>query len=151
MGFKFQDYEHLLRLAGLFAAGIFLFFVTQAVLVPADFGKYGHYRAGALDVAAGKPVVHGGERACVTCHEDVVTTRAPGRHARVRCESCHGPHAAHAREEAKGVKPDPATLCVRCHEQSPARPPAFPQVKSVDHAGGESCTTCHQAHAPGVS
>jgi predicted CXXCH cytochrome family protein len=151
MRFKFQDSEHLLRMAVLFAAGTFAFFVAQAVLVPADFGKYGHYRAGALDTVAGKPLMYAGEQACVDCHADVVAARAPGRHARVRCESCHGPHAAHAADQAKGIRPDPATLCVRCHEKNPARPAAFPQVKSADHAGGESCTTCHQAHAPGVS
>lgn len=150
MGFKFRDYEHLLRLAALFGAGTLVFVVAQAVLVPADFGKYGHYRAGALDAVAARPLVHAGERACAECHEEVVTARAPGRHAAVRCESCHGPLAAHARGEAEAKKPDPKALCVRCHEKSPARPAAFPQVNAAEHAGGESCATCHQPHAPRV-
>lgn len=153
MGTKFQDYEHLLRLAGLFVIGVLVFVAAQSVLVPADFGTYGHYRAGALVTAAAHAPVYAGERTCVDCHEDVATARAPGKHARVRCESCHGPLAAHATSpgEAKVVKPDPKVLCVRCHEKTPARPAAFPQVNSVEHSGGERCTTCHQPHAPTVS
>jgi predicted CXXCH cytochrome family protein len=146
MRFRFKDGEHLLRLAALFGAGLLLFFAAQAVLVPADFGKYGHYRAGALTTVAARPIVHAGERACVECHEDIMSAKAAAKHARVRCESCHGPQAAHAAGEREAVKPEVRTLCVRCHERNPARPAAFPQVNAVEHAGGESCTTCHQPH-----
>jgi predicted CXXCH cytochrome family protein len=128
-----------------------VFVAAQAVLVPADFGRYGHYRAGALDAAAERPLVHAGEGACASCHEEVVIARAPGKHAGVRCESCHGPLAAHAAGERDAVRPDAKTLCVRCHEQTPARPAAFPQVNAAEHAGGESCISCHQPHAPAVN
>jgi predicted CXXCH cytochrome family protein len=150
MRFKFADYEHLLRLAALFGAGVAVFLAAQAVLVPADFGRYGHYRAGALDTAMARPLVHAGEAACAACHEDVAAARAPGAHARVRCESCHGPQAAHAAGDPPPARPDSSTLCARCHEKEPARPRAFPQVDSLEHASGERCTTCHAAHAPRV-
>ena len=48
MGVLFGHKEHLLRVAGLFVAGVLAFLVLQAFLVPRGFGVYGHYRAGAL-------------------------------------------------------------------------------------------------------
>ena len=49
MGVLFGHRGHLLRVAGLFAAGVLAFLVLQAFLVPKGFGVYGHYRAGALE------------------------------------------------------------------------------------------------------
>jgi predicted CXXCH cytochrome family protein len=146
---RFRDYEHLLRLALVFAAGTLVFFILQAVLVPKDFGELGHYRTSAVTDNRERPLVYAGEARCSDCHEDVRAARSEGGHARVRCESCHGPHAAHAAGEASGLRPDPG-FCTRCHGADAARPPRFPQVNPVEHSGGEACTTCHQAHAPGL-
>ena len=44
----FGHREHLVRVAGLFLAGVVVFVVLQALLIPEGFGLYGHYRAGAL-------------------------------------------------------------------------------------------------------
>lgn len=148
---RWKDSEHLLRMAGLFGVGTFLFLIAQAVLVPADFGQVGHYRTGALAANRARPIAFAGEPACVACHQDVGDAKAANQHRGVRCEACHGPQAAHAASgEGKVKRPDAATLCVRCHSAGTARPASFPQVDVKEHAGGEICTSCHAAHAPRI-
>ena len=44
-----KEAAHLLRFGGLFLVGITVFFGVRQALVPAEFGKYGHFRPGALD------------------------------------------------------------------------------------------------------
>jgi predicted CXXCH cytochrome family protein len=120
------------------------------MVVPKDFGKYGHYRAGALDAAAAKPVSYAGQEACAMCHEEQVSARSGGRHAGIACESCHGPLAAHANDPTSLTpkRPDSGVLCVRCHEKDAAKPKAFPQVATAGHFTGEACHTCHKPHNP---
>lgn len=148
MGSGWKDSEHLLRLAGLFGAGILLFLGLQAVLVPADFGELGPYRTSALEANRQRPVAFAGEAACAECHADVIEARQTNRHQGVRCEACHGPQAAHAEGGPKPERPDAVSLCARCHERLAARPRAFPQVDVREHAAGERCVTCHTPHAP---
>ena len=152
MGVLFGHKGHLLRVAGLFVAGVLAFLALQAWLVPQGFGVYGHYRAGALEENRVRPITFAGRAACVECHSDVPDAMRGGRHEAVRCEACHGPLAAHAADPAEkgAVRPDSQVLCGRCHAANVARPATFPQVKLVEHAGGEDCTTCHVAHSPGV-
>ena len=61
----FQDKEHLVRMAGIFAFGIVAFLVLQMLLVPDTFGLYGHYRAAAIGDQARKPLAYAGRGACV--------------------------------------------------------------------------------------
>lgn len=151
MSSRWKDSEHLLRLAGLFGVGIFMFLVAQAVLVPADFGEVGHYRTGALAANRARPISFAGEPACVSCHSDVGETKEANQHRGVRCEACHGPQARHAESgEDKPPRPDAGALCVRCHGSGIGRPAAFPQVDVKEHSGGEVCTSCHAAHAPRI-
>lgn len=144
--------EHLVRVVGLFLAGVVCFVVLQALLIPEGFGRYGHYRAGALDDARARGLTYAGRAACIECHADAADAAKGGGHAAVHCEACHGPLAAHAEDptKQKAVKPDPKLLCVRCHQASVARPATFPQQDAAEHAGGESCTTCHVAHHPAM-
>jgi hypothetical protein len=145
----FRSYEHLLRLGALFTAGVALFLVLQLLLVPADYGLSGPYRAGAITQNMARPVVYAGQVACVGCHTDVEDTRTPNAHARVSCESCHGPLAAHALDPATAApRPDPRAACAVCHLPDPAKPPAFKTVSFADHADEGACTACHPAHAP---
>ncbi len=141
---------HLVRVAALFVAGIVVFLVLQALMVPKGFGAYGHYRPGAIDDNRARPLAHAGRDACVECHADVWEVLQKGKHAGVRCEGCHGPLARHAEDPSvgKAVKPDPKVLCARCHQENAARPASFPQVDAAGHSGGESCTSCHKAHDP---
>ncbi len=152
----FKDKEHLVRMASLFAVGIGAFLVLQYAFVPAGFGRYGHYRPGALDDnrdPAKHPVHYAGRAACEDCHGDVVEARKGSRHERIGCEACHGPSARHASNptEVKPTRPDPRAVCIRCHSASASRPKAFPQVVVAEHADEGPCTSCHKAHAPKIS
>ena len=146
----FKDYEHLVRLAALFAGGTALFFVVRMLLVPADFGLFGHYRAGAVALNQSRAISFAGQQACAECHTDIVELRQSGKHAKVGCESCHGPHAKHAAapDQAAARKPDPRKSCLPCHAALAARPRGFPQVVVAEHADDGACTTCHNPHRP---
>jgi uncharacterized CHY-type Zn-finger protein len=149
---RFRDSEHLVRLVGLFAAGILVFLVLRMVMVPKSFGVYGHYRAGALlDLRARDPV-YAGRAACADCHDDIVAQRVGSRHAQIGCESCHGALAAHAAdpEAVKPELPEATPLCERCHQANVARPHGFPQVDPAEHAEGSPCTECHSPHHPEI-
>jgi len=145
----FHDSQHLVRMAGLFVIGTTAFFVVRAMMIPDDFGVYGHFRAGAIDDNARRVLAYAGREACAECHEEEFDTVGGNRHAGVHCESCHGPLAAHAADPmAELVElPKIEQLCLRCHSKSTARPAFFPQVDS-EHSEGESCDACHQSHQP---
>ncbi len=148
----FRDSEHLFRLALLFVAGVAVFLVVRALLVPAGFGELGHYRTGAIEDNRARPLAFAGHAACAECHDEVAAKLAGDGHARVACESCHGPLAAHV-ADPDAVKPElPAvtTLCARCHELNQARPDKHPQVDVDAHSEGNACTECHDQHAPRV-
>ena len=145
----FKDVEHLFRLAAIFAIGLLVFAVARAELVPADFGKFGHYRASAVDEIAARPIHYAGQKACAECHTDVVETRAPSRHKAISCETCHAPLARHAAgdDTFTFVKLDATPLCVRCHATKTGKPSRYPRVDINDHAD-DPCITCHQPHDP---
>jgi hypothetical protein len=142
--------EHLVRLALVAAVLVVIFFAIRRAVVPVGFGKYGHYRAPSLDDIRARPISFAGHEACEACHDEVVKTKVAGKHAHVNCEACHGPAAKHADDpfNNQAVKPDPATLCVRCHEADAAKPKSFPQVVSREHYGGSGCGDCHNPHHP---
>jgi len=146
----FRDIEHLLRLFGLLVLSGVVFLVVRAVLVPGDFGVYGHFRAGAMDDVRAHAMKFAGRAACEECHVDVVEQRAGGAHVGIGCESCHGALADHAADptEVTPVLPEVPALCVGCHAASPYRPKSFPQVDVDEHSMGESCTECHSPHHP---
>jgi hypothetical protein len=153
LGGRFKDVEHLVRVAALFLGGLLLFLVLKAALVPETFGRYGHYRAGALDDARARPVAFAGGGACADCHGDALEALKQGKHAGVRCEACHGPLAAHAQaEDPAAAKPQRPTaeLCPVCHAANVAKPAGFPQVQVKEHAEPGTCLECHKAHQPGV-
>jgi predicted CXXCH cytochrome family protein len=149
---KFRDVEHLFRLAAIFLAFLVVFLIARAILVPADFGVYGHYRASAVDDERARLPVYAGQQTCADCHSDIVEIRAAARHAAIACESCHGPLAAHANDPdaLKPKLPEMATLCVQCHAARTGKPKRYPTVDVAEHAGGESCATCHSSHNPRI-
>ena len=139
-------------MALVLATGVLVFLAIRQAIIPADFGKYGHYRAGAMKDVRARPISYAGKDLCEACHTDVATLKNAGVHKGVACESCHGPSAAHTEDPSgtKAIKPEIATLCVRCHEAEPARPKNFPQVVSKEHAGDVSCAECHKPHSPKI-
>jgi len=145
-----RDSAHLIRPALVLLAGLGVFLAVRAAVVPKSFGRYGHYRAAALDLIRSRPISYAGQDTCVMCHDDEAKARAAGRHAHVACEACHGPQAQHANDPGsiKPPLPDVANLCRRCHEQDAAKPASFPQVATAEHSGGALCNTCHQPHNP---
>lgn len=147
-----RDANHLLRVAGIFGIGLVLFLVARAWLVPADFGRYGHYRAGALDDNRARAATFAGKVACLDCHSDVADGQKGSKHAAVSCEACHGPLARHVdNPDVKPAKLDAAVLCVTCHRATAGRPAKFPQVHPKEHSGGAACTSCHKPHHPEIS
>jgi hypothetical protein len=148
----FRDAGHLFRFAGLFVVAFLVFWGIRGFVVPKTFGRYGHYRAAAMDEIAAHAAKFAGHEACETCHSDVADLKGKGKHEQVNCEACHGPLAAHAADPTvTPAKLDTATLCVRCHGASAARPKNFPQVDAADHSSGAPCETCHQPHSPGIA
>lgn len=150
---RWKDAGHLIRMALLFLLGISAFLAARALFVPAGFGRYGHYRAGALDDNRAQPLRYAGRQACGDCHGDVLEARKGSRHERIGCEACHGPLGRHAEdpESAKPVLPDKNGICLHCHLREPARPATFPQVDPAEHAGKDPCGDCHSAHHPEIS
>ena len=153
MNGRFKDQEHLIRMGGLLLAGVVAFFALRGILVPKDFGEYGHYRAGALDDNRARQIVYAGQKACTDCHTEVVEARKGSRHATIGCESCHGPLAKHAAEPAaeKPRRPDAKTVCLVCHLENTAKPVKFPQVNPKDHGDAKPCNECHKPHHPKVT
>ena len=149
---RFKDVEHLVRLAALFAAALLVFTIARAALIPADFGKLGHYRASAIDDVRAKPLMHAGQAACAECHSDVVDLKAKARHKGIACESCHGPLATHAdgTTPEKPKLPVATPLCIHCHAANTGKSKRYPTVDIKEHAGTESCLTCHKPHDPRI-
>jgi hypothetical protein len=145
-----RDWAHLIRPAVVLVIGLGIFLIARAAIVPKGFGRYGHYRPGALELVRSKPISYAGQDTCVLCHDDQAKVRAAGKHAHVSCEACHGPLAKHADDPGalKPKLPDVANLCRTCHEKDAAKPPSFPQVVTAEHSGGAPCNTCHVPHNP---
>jgi hypothetical protein len=149
MNRSFKDFEHLVRLAALFGAGLLVFVIARAALVPPDFGKYGHYRAGAIDDAAARPLSYAGRARCTECHEDVVIAAAPAKHKVIGCETCHGALLKHADDPAVEVaKADGQMLCLRCHAANTGKPTHHPTIVAKDHSDEDTCVSCHKPHDP---
>ena len=147
-----KDAGHLIRIALVFLAALGVFLVARTFIVPHSFGKYGHFRADAMTEIAARPVAFAGHDVCEACHSEVFELKKTGKHVNVKCEACHGPLAGHAEDPSSRVPPklDTAILCVKCHEANAAKPKAFPQVVSKEHAGEVACGTCHQPHRPKI-
>lgn len=145
-----KDREHLIRMAALFAAGLVLFLIARALLVPKDFYELGHFRTGALADNMARPLGFAGREACAACHPDIADESQGSRHAAVPCEACHGALAKHADDPAsvKPARPDGRTLCLVCHREDVASPKTFKQVSPKNHMGGQVCIPCHTPHHP---
>jgi len=142
--------DQVIRLAVLFAIAIAALIGARIVFVPRTFGELGHYRAAALDVAAGQQVMYAGTTACVDCHSDVAEVKGRSFHRGLACEVCHGPAAGHANDPtaSRPTIPRERGACLYCHEFLPSRPTGFPQIIEKLHNPMKPCTNCHHPHDP---
>ena len=150
--------KHVFRVFLALIAGVVVLVLGRAFFVPDTWGEYGAYRTAALEQHHGKAPRHGGNAACMECHEDEVEEIADGVHASLACEGCHAPLSTHIENEellAEMITRRSAELCLRCHERLEARPSSHPQIDPARHLeeqegepGPESCFDCHEAHSP---
>src|ERR1039458_3000302 len=113
-----RNAEHLVRVVLLLAIGTITFLLVRHVVIPRDFGKYGHFRPASMDDVRARPIKFAGHEACEACHADQVETKNKGKHANVGCEACHGPLARHVEDPVTVAAKPPVTAVSRdgCHE-----------------------------------
>lgn len=142
--------KQILSLAFLFALAIGALIVIRILLVPHSFGRYGHYRADAVDEIIAQEMNYAGYKACVDCHEEIYQLCQNSNHRGVSCETCHGPAAKHveAPDEFVPSAPRERGYCPLCHNYNPSRPTGFPQIITALHNPGRACMTCHDPHNP---
>ena len=92
---NFNIPAHIKRLILAFAVFISLFLLARHLLVPDSFGKYGPYRAAALDDYSLFETHYAGQKACFECHQDIEDVKSQDVHADIHCETCHGPGQKH--------------------------------------------------------
>lgn len=140
----------IISIAIIFGVIIAAFFIGRFLLVPKSFGKYGHYRADAVDEIASQKIKYAGYQTCTNCHNSIYNSIAKSHHKSVSCEACHGPAAKHADSpgEIKPIIPTEREHCLLCHNYNPSRPLGFPQVIADSHNPGITCKSCHKPHDP---
>lgn len=159
----FKMPPQIVRLVLLTLAIVGSYFVARAFLTPQSFGKFGWYRANALEELASHTPVFAGKKACDECHSDILEKLAKGAHKTLSCEACHGVSRLHAEnpniaagkqteEEVTGKTTGgrielTGSHCIRCHEANPSRPAWFKQIVVKEHYEGK-CTDCHVPHQP---
>lgn len=142
--------EQIKRLSIIIVILLGLFFVARFLLIPEDFGEYGHYRTSAVNNIISQEIQYAGHQICYDCHDDIVTEKQSSYHKKVNCEVCHGPAALHVKEEGdiELRAPRERDYCPICHEYLPSRPTGFPQIISASHNPMKACITCHNPHDP---
>ncbi len=149
--------SHLYRLGALFIVFIVGFLVIKQIATPSSWNYEAWYRGASLTEDANKPMLHGGNDSCRTCHEEVVKETKKLKHKNLSCEGCHGPLATHVRGEEKIADAEVINQsrwqCLNCHAELISKPDDFPQFtdevdKHTTLIEGEVCLKCHDAHDP---
>ncbi len=154
--------SHVKRIIGGIVVFAVLGLVVKTLMTPASFGKYGHYRADAIQEEAAGDIRHWTNASCLSCHEHEAKYHARGNHKTISCEFCHGPYADHVADGKKtGTLPvktgdEIKVLCLRCHNKAiKARPEdVIKTVVMPDHLKKQdvkvthTCNQCHYVHAP---
>ena len=159
------------RLLIVFGCFLGIFLLLRVFLVPKSFGEYGHYRGDALKEIASLNVKFVPREKCTSCHETNAKMHTETEHAKINCQTCHGPGYKHVEyyekqsglqkadslrdtskespEEFRLVKSDEKAFCLKCHDTNAARPEkAIIQIDPADHHANKKCVKCHNPHAP---
>ncbi len=159
---KSTYYSHVLRIV----LGLVVFAVVGLVgknlLTPKSFGKYGHYRADAIEEEANLEIRHWTNASCLSCHQHEANIHLNGLHKTISCEFCHGAYGDHIKDGKKvgtlPVKRDEEirVLCLRCHNRA-IKARSEEVIKTVvmpEHLESQKvklthiCNQCHHQHAP---
>jgi len=142
--------QQIVSLAILFAILLAGLIVARIILIPKSFGKYGHYRADAVEEIMALDINYAGAQVCEECHDDIAEVKNRSNHRNVSCEVCHGPAVKHteAPDEYTPGAPRERGYCPLCHGYDPSRPTGFPQIITELHNPGKPCMTCHNPHNP---
>ena len=161
-----KNINHLIRAGILALLAIIGFTVVRFLTLPESWGKYGHYRANAVNEEMARKPVYQGADTCKGCHIQKgkrgiypgYKDWSSGKHGVVNCENCHGPGNEHVIKHGTTtitINTSPE-ICLRCHLQLPARPSTSspfpqPQIELEKHMKGKSnitCIKCHNPHHP---
>src|SRR5450759_2217503 len=140
---KFYIPPQIPRLAIAFAIFITLFLVLRHFLVPDTFGKYGPYRAAAMDDYMSLEIHNSGQQACFACHQDIEDLKAQDVHSEIHCETCHGPGQKHviSGDAADILKPAGREFCGKCHAMNAAKKKnTINQIDLNKHNIDKNCT-----------
>lgn len=124
------------------------YIVARHFLTPPTFGRYGHYRAAALEDLSARGPTYAGAKACDECHSDVGEKLTANQHAGISCEACHGPTLLHSKNPDLNPPKITTNICLRCHAADPARPATQRQIVAQDHHPEKRCVDCHAPHQP---
>jgi hypothetical protein len=141
----------IFRLFLSFVLFVGIFILVQKLLTPNSFGKYGHYRADAIDDNRTGVSYYKGEEKCTSCHQEIFDLKFSDLHSEVSCESCHTPKIDVNTncETMPPIVKGSLEFCGICHEINPGRlKKGVPQLDFVEHKEGQNCIECHNAHAP---
>jgi hypothetical protein len=147
--------RHVLRVGFVLVVLVSVMMIGRTFLVPASYGMAGPYRFDNVAEQQAKPVMHGGQQSCKSCHEKEWTLWSEAEvHLKVACESCHGPLAKHAQGDQKigdAVVNKSWQQCATCHRKLEGRPSLVPQVDFSKHKDvkldGDACAECHNPHS----
>jgi len=142
--------EQIKRLTVIVVVFFASLIILRNIMIPDDFGQYGHYRSSAVEKTVSQAIRYAGQDMCAECHDDIMETKSTGFHRTVACEVCHGPGSAHT-EDPESVTldaPRDRAACPLCHEYLPSRPTGFPQIVSASHNPMNPCISCHEPHEP---
>ncbi|HEX5742637.1 MAG TPA: multiheme c-type cytochrome [Flavobacteriaceae bacterium] len=151
----------IFRLLFSFIVFVGIFMIIQDFLTPESFGKYGHYRANAIDDNKLVPSQYKGEEKCASCHEDIYDLKSETMefdddeyilHSKLRCETCHTPKIS-ADTECKIMPPkleSTRKMCGQCHSYQISRKNKIKMIDLADHHKEMNCIECHNPHKPWI-
>lgn len=129
-----------------------IFGIVRQLSVPESFGQYGGYRGDSIQENINVQVSFAeGIGTCAKCHDNIINELSSAQHAKIDCQTCHGPGEKHKDSPKRfplKISGD-KDLCAACHSTIAGRQGKdIATVDPVMHSGGVICTKCHNPHQP---